>query len=161
MNDHSKYTKIFIFSCLLGIFGCSDLSRAVRGGASIASSSVKEADHRRNTPSFGQRSELEIEDNVLRTGDSIEVRLNVKDQNGKAVHNSKLDIIFSLEGGSSTVDFSNLSYKGEGIFLITLTGKAAGTPTRLHVSVDGERLLEPSPTLTVLAKPDFSSTSTL
>ena len=95
-------------------------------------------------------STLSVSSTQVATNNSTLVTLRLKDQNGVTYISNRLDITFSLEGGTSAGTLSSITNHNDGSYTATFTGVTPGTAATLHAQVDGEEIISTLPTIQVI-----------
>lgn len=136
-----RWVLLLLFYCLLG---CTD-------------SSSHSNDKTEKDLSFLQsNSYITISNATVKAGESISVKLMLRDQDGTSYVPSadeSITVIFTCVGGTSQGTFGAVENLHDGTFLAEFTGKIAGTATEIVATINGSSFANSPPSVTVLHGP--------
>jgi hypothetical protein len=104
--------------------------------------------------------EVLLSDSIVPSGSTTRVMLLMRDENGRALTATGLDVTFLLEGGTSSGSLGQVEDHGDGSYSATLTGLVAGSPTVIHALLGGAPIGS-SRELRVIPGPPAASRSSL
>ena len=93
---------------------------------------------------------LSIASSTVRSGESVEITLTLKDQAGSPYPSKGLVVTFDMDGGTSTGTLAPTTSEGSGIFKSSFTGVLVGTPKTISAQVSGALVSTTLPTVAVV-----------
>ncbi len=103
-------------------------------------------------------STVTVSNTSVNSGSSITVTVQVFNISGELV-TANIPVSFSLDSGTSTLNFGSVTNNGDGTFSATATGFLAGTPAEIGASANGTILVTTKPSVQVSPGPIAAATS--
>ena len=111
--------------------------------------------------SLTQLSVVTVSRNIVPSGETANITLQLKNVANKNVPGSGHDVQFSVSGGTSTGTMTAVEDHGDGTYTARFTGALAGTPVSIAATIDGEPVATNRPSITVRAGAFSLATSTV
>ncbi|MCI0707642.1 MAG: FG-GAP-like repeat-containing protein [Ignavibacteriae bacterium] len=94
---------------------------------------------------------VEVSDDTVKSGNTVTVTLQLKDNLGNLVVTATPTVVFSTTaGGTSTGKFSTVTSNGFGTYTATFRGVTAGTPKVITATINGRSITSTPPTVRVI-----------
>lgn len=92
-----------------------------------------------------------VSDDTVKSGNTVNVTLQLKDNNGNPIFLGGTTVVFSATGGgTSTGTFSPVQSNGSGTYTTTFRGVIAGTPKAVTAMLNGRAVTSTLPTVRVI-----------
>lgn len=97
------------------------------------------------------KTSVVVSDDTVKSGNTLNVTLQLRDNNGNQIFIGGPTVVFSTTGGgTSTGTFSPVQTDGFGTFTTTFRGVTAGTPKAITATLNGRAITSTLPTVRVI-----------